>query len=155
MLTILASYAQEESLSASENQKWRIRKGFERGEMMGLRFLYGYTIKKGVVTINPAQAEIVREIFRRFNEGETMGSIAADLNERGIKRIRGGLWSQQRIRDVVTNEKYLGNALLQKTFVNNHLEKKQVKNRGELPQYYAEGTHEAIIDEATFLVASI
>ena len=65
MLTILASYAQEESLSASENQKWRIRKGFERGEMMGLRFLYGYTIKKGVVTINPAQAEIVREIFRR------------------------------------------------------------------------------------------
>lgn len=153
MLTILASYAQEESLSASENQKWRIRKGFERGEMMGLRFLYGYTIKKGVVTINPAQAEIVREIFRRFNEGETMGSIAADLNERGIKRIRGGLWSQQRIRDVVTNEKYLGNALLQKTFVNNHLEKKQVKNRGELPQYYAEGTHEAIIDEATFAVA--
>lgn len=153
MLTILASYAQEESLSASENQKWRIRKGFERGEMMGLRFLYGYTIKKGVVSINPAQAEIVREIFRRFNEGETMGSIAADLNERGIKRIRGGLWSQQRIRDVVTNEKYLGNALLQKTFVNNHLEKKQVKNRGELPQYYAEGTHEAIIDEATFAVA--
>lgn len=153
MLTILASYAQEESLSASENQKWRIRKGFERGEMMGLRFLYGYTIKKGVVSINPAQAEIVREVFRRFNEGETMGSIAADLNERGIKRIRGGLWSQQRIRDVVTNEKYLGNALLQKTFVNNHLEKKQVKNRGELPQYYAEGTHEAIIDEATFAVA--
>lgn len=153
MLTILASYAQEESLSASENQKWRIRKGFERGEMMGLRFLYGYTIKKGVVSINPAQAEIVREIFRRFNEGETMGSIAADLNERGIKRIRGGLWSRQRIRDVVTNEKYLGNALLQKTFVNNHLEKKQVKNRGELPQYYAEGTHEAIIDEATFAVA--
>ncbi len=153
MMTILASYAQEESLSASENMKWRIRKGFERGEMMGLRFLYGYTIKKGVVTINPAQAEIVREVFRRFNAGETMGSIAADLNERNIKGVRGGSWSQQRIRDVVTNEKYLGNALLQKTFVNNHLEKKQVKNRGELPQYYAEGTHDAIIDEATFAAA--
>lgn len=153
MMTILASYAQEESLSASENMKWRIRKGFERGEMMGLRFLYGYSIKKGVVTVNPAQARIVQEIFLRFNDGESMGSIAADLNARNLKGTRGGEWCQQRIHDVVTNEKYLGNALLQKTFVNNHLEKKQVKNRGELPQYYAEGTHDAIIDAETFAKA--
>ena len=76
MITILASCAQEESLSASENMKWRIRKGFERGEMINLRFLYGYSIKKGVVTVDPAQAEIVREIFRRFNDGESMGGIA-------------------------------------------------------------------------------
>lgn len=153
MMTILASYAQEESLSASENMKWRIRKGFERGEMMGLRFLYGYSIKKGVVTINPEQAKIVQEIFQRFNDGESMGSIAADLNARNIKGVLGGEWCPPRIHDVVTNEKYLGNALLQKTFVNNHLEKKQVKNRGELPQYYAEGTHDAIIDPATFAIA--
>lgn len=153
MITILASYAQEESLSASENMKWRIRKGFERGEMINLRFLYGYSIKKGVVTVNPAQARIVQEIFHRFNDGESMGSIAADLNARNLKGTRGGEWCQQRIHDVVTNEKYLGNALLQKTFVNNHLEKKQVKNRGELPQYYAEGTHDAIIDPETFAKA--
>ena len=153
MMTILASYAQEESLSASENMKWRIRKGFERGEMMGLRFFYGYSIKKGVVTINPEQAKIVQEIFQRFNDGESMGSIAADLNARNIKGVLGGEWCPPRIHDVVTNEKYLGNALLQKTFVNNHLEKKQVKNRGELPQYYAEGTHDAIIDPATFAIA--
>jgi site-specific DNA recombinase len=153
MITILASYAQEESLSASENMKWRIRKGFERGEMINLRFLYGYSIKKGVVTVDPAQAEIVREIFRRFNDGESMGGIAADLNARGMRGSLGGEWCQQRIHDVVTNEKYLGNALLQKTFVNNHLEKKQIKNRGELPQYYAEGTHEAIIDSETFAKA--
>ena len=153
MMTILASYAQEENLSVSENMKWRIRKGFERGEMINLRFLYGYSIKKGVVTVDPVQAEIVREIFRRFNDGESMGSIAADLNARGMRGTLGGEWCQQRIHDVVTNEKYLGNALLQKTFVNNHLEKKQVKNRGELPQYYAEGTHDAIIDAATFAKA--
>lgn len=153
MMTILASYAQEESLSASENQKWRIRKGFERGEMMGLRFLFGYNIEKGVVTVNPEQAEIVREIFRRYNDGESGGSIAADLNARNIRGALGGGWCQQRIRDIVTNEKYLGNALLQKTFVNNHLEKKQVRNHGELPQYYAEGTHEAIIDQETFAKA--
>lgn len=153
MMTILASYAQEESLSASENMKWRIRKGFERGEMINLQFLYGYSIKKGVVTVNHAQARIVQEIFRRFNDGESMGSIADDLNARNLKGTRGGEWRQQRIHDVVTNEKYLGNALLQKSFVNNHLEKKQVKNRGELPQYYAEGTHDAIIDPETFAKA--
>ena len=117
------------------------------------RFLYGYSIKKGVVTINPEQAKIVQEIFQRFNDGESMGSIAADLNARNIKGVLGGEWCPPRIHDVVTNEKYLGNALLQKTFVNNHLEKKQVKNRGELPQYYAEGTHDAIIDPATFAIA--
>lgn len=153
MLTILASYAQGESLSASENQKWRIRKGFERGELMGLRYLFGYRIEKGVITVEPEQAKIVQEVFRRFNAGETLSGIAADLNDRGVKRVMGGGWNAQRIRDLVTNEKYLGNALLQKTFVNNHLEKKQVKNRGELPQYYAEGTHEAIIDAETFAKA--
>ena len=153
MLTILASYAQEESLSASENQKWRIRKGFERGELMGLRYLFGYRIEKGIITVDPEKAKIVCEVFRRFNAGETLGGIAADLNARNIKRVMGGGWNAQRIRDLVTNEKYLGNALLQKTFVNNHLEKKQVKNRGELPQYYAEGTHEAIIDAEIFFRA--
>lgn len=153
MMTIMAFYAQEESLSASENMKWCIRKGFERGEMMGLRFLYGYSIKKGVVTVDPAQAEIVREIFRRFNDGESMGGISADLNARNFKGVLGGEWYQQCIHDVVTNEKYLGNALLQKTFVNNHLEKKQLKNCGELLQYYAEGTHDAIIDSETFAKA--
>jgi hypothetical protein len=103
--------------------------------------------------VNPEQAEIVREIFRRFNDGESMGSIAADLNARNLRGVLGGEWCQQRIRDVVTNEKYLGNALLQKTFVNNHLEKKQLKNCGELLQYYAEGTHDAIIDAETFAKA--
>ena len=153
MMTILASYAQEESLSASENQKWRVRKGFENGELINLRFLFGYNITKGEITVNPEQAEIVREIFQRFNDGEAMGSISADLNARNIKGTHGGEWCPQRIHIVVTNEKYLGNALLQKTFVNNHLEKKQVKNRGELPQYYVEGTHAAIIDEETFATA--
>lgn len=150
MMTILASYAQEESLSASENQKWRIRKRFENGEIVNMRFLFGYRIVKGEITIDPKQAKIVQEIFRRFITGESMGSISTDLNERGIRGTLGGEWYQQRVRDILSNEKYLGNALLQKTYVNNHLEKKQRRNRGELPQYYAEGTHDAIIDQDTF-----
>lgn len=153
MLTILASYAQEESLSASENQKWRIRKGFENGELVNLRFLYGYTINKAVVTINPAEAEVVREIFKRYIEGESITAIANDLNKRGVPGALGGEWCVKSIRRIVTNEKYMGDALLQKTFISNHLDKTKVKNNGELPMYYAKGTHEDIVDEETFLLA--
>lgn len=150
MMTILASYAQEESRSASENQKWRIRHGFERGELVNLRFLFGYKIEKGQVAVDPEKAEIVREVFRRALEGESLTSLAADLNRRGFTGVLGGRWNAMRIREMLSNEKYLGNALLQKQYRNNHLEKKEIPNRGELPQYYAEGTHEAIIDRATF-----
>ena len=150
MMTILASYAQEESRSASENQKWRIRRGFERGELVNLRFLFGYKIEKGRVTVDPEKAAVVREVFRRALEGESLTSLAIDLNRRGFTGVLGGKWNSVRIREMLSNEKYLGNALLQKQYRNNHLEKKEIPNRGELPQYYAEGTHEAIIDRGTF-----
>ena len=153
LLTILASYAQEESRSASENQKWRIRKGFQEGELVNLRFIFGYTINNGEVTINEYEAPIVREIFHRVIEGEPLGTIARDLNKREVCRPLGGVWTSNRIRELVSNEKYTGNALLQKTFLNNHIDKKQCSNNGELPRYYAQSTHEAIIDEETFLQA--
>lgn len=150
MLTILASYAQEESLSASENQKWRIRKAFENGELANLRFLFGYNITADGVQVNEKDAAIVREIFVRFNEGESMSSIGRDLDARGYRGVLGGTWCAERMRNTLSNEKYLGNALLQKQYRNNHIEKKLLPNRGELPMYYAEGTHEPIIDQATF-----
>lgn len=150
MLTILASYAQEESLSASENQKWRIRKSYEQGEVLQWRHLFGYDITKDSVTINHTQAEIVKEIFDRAISGESFGSISRDLNKRGIKTAFGNKWHQSRIRDILSCEKYIGDAVLQKKYVNNHIEKKLVKNNGELPMYYAEGTHEPIIDRDTF-----
>ena len=150
MMTILASYAQEESLSASENQKWRVRKAFENGELINLRFLFGYSITADGVQINEKEAAIVREIFSRFNGGESMSSISRDLNARGYRGALGGKWCAERMRNTWANEKYLGNALLQKRYRNNHIEKKLVANKGELPMYYAEGTHEPIIDQATF-----
>lgn len=150
MMTILASYAQEESLSASENQKWRIRKAFENGELINLRFLFGYDITPDGINVNEKDAAIVREIYTRFNSGESMCSICRDLNVRGHKGALGGTWCATRIRDTLSNEKYLGNALLQKQYRNNHIEKKLLPNRGELPMYFAEGTHEPIIDQATF-----
>jgi hypothetical protein len=150
MLTILASYAQEESLSASENQKWRVRKGFENGELINLRHLYGYMISKHTIEINEEEAEIVREVFDRVIVGDSFGTIAADLNKRKVDCTLGGKWTTGRIRELLGKEKYCGNALLQKRYRNNHLEKKLIPNSGVLPQYYAEGTHEAIIDEDTF-----
>ena len=153
MMTILASYAQAESLSASENQKWRIRKAFENGEIVNLRFLFGYRINGAKIEIDPAQADIVREVFERAVNGESFTAIAKDLNNRNITRCLGGKWNSQRIRDLLSNEKYLGNALLQKKYRNNHLEKKLIHNDGQLPKYYAEGTHDAIVDEELFAKA--
>lgn len=150
MMTILASYAQEESLSASENQKWRIRKAFEQGELIQLRFLFGYRITRDRIEIDPVNADIVREVFQRVIDGDTFGSIARDLTERGVDREFGGEWTSSRIHDMIANEKYTGNSLLQKSYKNNHLEKKQIPNWGALPMYYAEGTHDAIIDADTF-----
>jgi DNA invertase Pin-like site-specific DNA recombinase len=153
MLSILASYAQEESLSASENQKWRIRKGFEKGELINWRFLLGYNVTKAGITIDEDSAMIVREIFSRVIAGESFNSISRDLNDRGLTCALGGKWCAQRIRETVANEKYTGNAMLQKRYRNNHLEKKLCRNTGELPMFYAEETHPAIIDDETFASA--
>lgn len=150
LLTILSSYAQAESYSASENQKWRIRKAFQNGEVVNWHFMYGYNITKDNVEINEAEAAIVREVFARVLEGESYNSICRDLNERGHQRRFGGKWSTASLYAILGNEKYAGNALLQKTFVNNHLEKKVVRNNGELPRVFVEDSHPAIIDRATF-----
>lgn len=150
MLTILASYAQEESRSASENQKWRVRKGFENGELLNWRFLYGYDIDRNGISINEDEAKVVRDIFDRFLNGESMSGIATSLNKAGISGTFGAKWRPQQIHCILANEKYTGNALLWKHYRNNHIEKRKMVNRGELPMFYAEETHEPIIDQATF-----
>jgi len=150
MLTILASYAQEESRSASENQKWRIRKSYEKGEVLQWRHLFGYNISKDRIEINQEQAEVVADIFSRAIDGESFSSICRNLNARGVCTVFGKKWTAVRISEILSNEKYIGDAVLQKRYVNNHIEKRLVKNNGELPMYYAEGSHEAIIDRETF-----
>lgn len=112
--------------------------------------MFGYDITPDGIRVNEVDAAIVREIFARFNGGESMSSICRDLDARGHKGVLGGTWCAERMRNTLSNEKYLGNALLQKRYRNNHIEKKLLPNRGELPMYYAEGTHEPIIDQATF-----
>jgi len=149
MLSILASFAQEESLSVSENCKWRIRRDFAAGE--GNSFdMYGYKVRGGEYEIVPEEADVVRKIYNWYLNGIGTGHIAIMLNAMQIPPCRGSLWSRTTIMSVLRNEKYTGNILLQKTFISDHLTKKKRVNRGELPQYYVEDSHEAIIDKATF-----
>ncbi len=150
MLTILASFAQEESLSVSENCKWRIRKRFQNGELVNLRMLYGYNISKKGIVINPKQAEIVRMVFTDYLDGMGTNQIAEKLNNMGVKTYFKCKWTHGRVSNMLHNEKYTGNALLQKDYSVDHLTKKVARNRGELPQYYAENTHPAIIDIDTY-----
>ena len=151
ILTILASYAQEESRSASENMKWRIRKSFEKGEIMCWRFMFGYKISKEFgIEIDPVEGPIAQEVFRRVAKGDSLNSVVCWLNENHYYGALGGRWKTPRLRSMLSNEKYTGNALLQKKYVNNHLEKKRLTNHGELRMYYVTETHPALIDPETF-----
>jgi len=150
MLTILASYAQEESRSASENCKWRIRKRFENGELVNLRFMFGYKISKGKIEINPTQAAIIRMIFDDYIAGLGSSTIANKLKEMNVESLHGGTWSCYRILAILKNEKLTGNAMLQKKYVVDHLTKSLKQNNGQLPKYYVTNTHPAIIDQETF-----
>ena len=149
MLTILASYAQEESRSASENQKWRIKKNFESGMPWCGRML-GYRIKDGQYYIIEDEAEVVRRIYRDYLAGAGPNLIAIQLTEDGIPTRNGGIWQPQTVARILRNYTYTGNLLLQKTFRENHITKKTIKNTGQKPRYLAEDAHDAIIDPVMF-----
>ncbi|MBR0380482.1 MAG: recombinase family protein [Mogibacterium sp.] len=154
LITIMSSLAQEESRSISENVTWGHRKRFADGKVsfaysnfLGLD--YDWDNKKLVV--NEEQAEVVRLIFRLFLEGLTPHAIAKDLTRRGIKSPMGkDIWRQGTVDRILRNEKYKGDALLQKQVTVDFLQKKVKKNEGEAPQYYVKDNHEAIIEPEIF-----
>ena len=149
MLTILASYAQEESLSVSENMKWRIRKNFEDGKPWS-GFVLGYRFEDGQYVIVPEEAEVVRRIYREYLDGLGSTAIMKGLNNDGIHTRTGKPWRIGGVLKILKNYNYTGNLLLQKTYSENHLTKRKLVNNGEQPQYHVEGAHEAIIDLATW-----
>lgn len=150
LLTLLASFAQEESLSVSENCKWRIRKEFEVGNSVTWRFMYGFRIHKGCIEIHPAEAAIVQWIFQSYIAGIGTAEIARQLRESNVPSYYGGVWSPMRIVEMLKNERYAGNALNQKEFTSDHLTKTRSRNHGELPMYFAENSHPAIISIEVF-----
>ena len=151
MLTILASYAQEESRSVSENCKWRIRTRYESGENVTWRFMFGYRIHKGEAVIHPEEAAVVRWVFHSYLDGMGVAQIARVMRQLHVPSYWGGVWTPKRVLDMLKNEKYAGNSILQKKYVSDHLTKLEKINHGELPRYYAEGTHLPIVSEVVFL----
>ena len=155
LLTIMASLAQQESQSLSQNIKLGLQYRYQQGHVQvnHNRFL-GYTKDAdGHLIIDPNQAEIVRRIYREYLEGFSMDKIAAGLERDGVLTGAGKVkWHTSTINKILRNEKYMGDALLQKTYTTDFLTKKRIKNNGTVPQYYVESDHEAIIPKDIFLL---
>lgn len=150
MLSILASFAQEESRSISENVKWGTRKRFEKGIPNGRVRVFGYKWENDTLLIVPEEAETVKRIYAEFINGKVPRAIAKGLNDDGITTRMGCKWSDFGIRTILQNITYTGNMLLQKVFVDDPITKHRRTNRGELPRYFVENTHTAIISKDIF-----
>lgn len=153
LITIMSSLAQEESRSISENVTWGHRKRFADGKV-SLAFSHFLGYERGAdgnLVINKEQAETIKKIYGLFLSGYTYHSIARKLTEDGIKSPAGKTsWCAGTVRSILTNEKYKGDVLLQKRLTINFLTKKMKNNEGEVPQYYVEHNHEAIISPQVF-----
>lgn len=156
LLTIMASLAQQESQSLSQNVKLGLQYRYQQGKVQvnHNRFM-GYTKdEEGSLIIVPEEAEIIKRIYREYLEGKSLAGIGRDLEKDGILTAAGKpRWRPETIKKILLNEKYIGDALLQKTFTVDFLTKKRVKNEGHVPQYYVENSHEAIIPKELFLQA--
>lgn len=150
MLTLMASVAQAESESISENIKWAIHKAFQNGIGNTRRRTLGYEWIDGKLTVIPEEAEVVKGIFANFLAGGSHMKTAEELIGEGITSINGKPISVSAIGNILRNITYTGNTLLQKTFIQDPISKKKVMNTGELPQYFVQDTHEAIIDMDSF-----
>ena len=149
----MSSLAQEESRSISENVTWGMRKRFAEGKpIIPFGAFLGYRKgPDGMPEIDPEQAETVRYIYRAFLEGKTSSYIARDLTARGILTPGGKTtWQANTVMSILTNEKYKGDALLQKTFCTDFLTKAYKVNEGEVPQFFVENSHPGIISREVF-----
>lgn len=145
-LTIMASLAQEESRKTSERVKWGQQRRMEQGVVFG-RDMLGYTVKNGVLSINPEEVPVVKAIFHKYtNEGKGTHVIARELIEEGLRPKRISLWSNTVILRALRNEKYVGDLCQKKTFTPDYLTHKKKYNRGEEEKIYIKDHHEAIID---------
>lgn len=153
LITIMSSLAQEESRSISENVTWGKRKRFADGKVtVPFKRFLGYDRgPDGNLVVNPEQAVTVKRIYSMFLQGMTPYGIAGQLTMDGTPSPTGkDHWNTSAVKSILTNEKFKGDALLQKTFCVDFLTKQFKVNNGEVPQYYVENNHEAIIDPEVF-----
>lgn len=154
LLTIMASLAQQESQSLSQNVKLGLQYRYQNGEVQvnHNRFL-GYTKdEEGHLIIDPVEAEVVKRIYYEYLEGASLAQIGQGLQVDRILTAAGkAKWRPETLKKILKNEKYIGDALLQKTYTVDFLTKKRVKNNGIVPQYYVENSHEAIIPRDLYM----
>ncbi len=153
LFTILSSLAQEESRNISENTTWGIRANFKRGKPhINVKQLMGYEKdEEGRLVIDESQAAIVRRIFTEFLSGKLPLDIAKGLNAAGVCGVHGRpCWAAITIIRMLRNEKYVGDLLMQKTYTKDFIGKVQIKNSGEVEQYFIKDDHPAIIDRASW-----
>lgn len=150
LLTLLASFAQEESESISRNEKWAIKKKFEKGEPnTSLRtFGYDWDAETGKCTINEEEAVWVRYIYNQYLNGASIKGLAKDLAEKDVTALRGQSLGRTTIRRILTSETYVGDMILQKYF-SPRIQKPTV-NKGEVPKYMVSNAHEAIVSREDF-----
>ena len=143
MLSILASFAEQESISLSQNIKWRVRKNYEQGKPHAHLKLYGYRWEGDERVIEPDEAEVVRFIFAEYLSGKSFREIATELDEKEIRSVRGTKhFSPQTLRKMISNEEYTGCQIYQQVYA--YKPHKQRINYGELPKYRVDDHHEAL-----------
>ena len=148
MLTLLASFAQAEAQSISENIKWATRKRFEQGIPNGHKAPYGYEWDGEIFRIIPDQGEVVKEIYRRYLAGESAYAIAKSLAERGVTGQMGKPIEQSTVKEILTSRSYTGTQVLQKNyFTAAHVRK---RNKGELPMYLVDEMFEPLVSEEDY-----
>lgn len=150
ILTMLASFAQEEARSVSENMKWRIRKDFEEGILWGGSDILGYKIENRRYVIVPEEAKIVRYIYELYLDKTGITKIALILNKQNLPALHGGKWNFSSVQSILKNSTYTGDLILQKTYRTDYITKKRKVNRGEKDKFLIENDHEAIITKDVF-----
>ena len=145
MLSILASFAQEESRSISENIKWATVKRFQQGIPNGRFTIYGYKWIGDTLEVIPEEAEIVKFMYSEYLKGKSRIEIGRELMAKGIFTRKGNPWVDSNVKHILTNITYTGNMLFQKEYCEDPISKHRKLNHGELPQYFVENTHEPII----------
>jgi len=159
LLSLVSAIAQNESFNQSENVKWGIHRQYERGRIQSIpsgKFLGYKKDGKGNLIIDETQAAVVRRIYQAFLDGLGTYQIAKALTKEQVPMAFGGKeWCSSHIQKVLTNEKYMGDTRFQKTYNADYLTKRRAENKGELPQYYLQDTHPAIIDRETWALVQL
>ena len=151
MITIMGCLAQEESTTISKNIKWSIQKRMQNGTYKNSCPPFGYTVQNDTLIVNEAQAKYVKQIFNWYNDGYGLQAIADMLNSMAVPRSQTAkLWHSTSVKYILSNERYIGDALYQKNYRTETLPTMQKRNHGEKPMYYVQSVNTPIIDKNIF-----